>query len=151
MSEQQKLIPNLNEMMEESIEVSGEEATPELQIVAIQEERAKTRTETEQPQEEIRKRKRNAEESEIEQGEDVDVDDFVSKRALIIMEQTLLQKDFIRERGFIKLISPFREVIEKRGWSLLCKHKPVGFAVVVREFFAKLVWKKEKMCYVKGK
>ena len=47
-------------MMEEYVEVIGEEATLELQIVAIQEERAETRTEKEQPQEKSRKRKRNA-------------------------------------------------------------------------------------------
>ena len=81
----------------------------------------------------------------------MEVDDFVSARALVVMEQTLLKMDFIRERGFNKLISSFREVIEKRCWSLLCEHKPDGFAVVAREFFENLVGKKEKMCYVKGK
>ena len=60
-------------------------------------------------------------------------------------------KGFIGERGFNKLISPFREVIKKRGWNLLSVHKLTGFAVVVREFFANLVGKKEKMCYVRGK
>ena len=104
MSEQQNIIPNLNEMMEEYVGVSKEEATPALQTISIQEERVETRTETEQPQEESKKRKRNAEESEIEQGEDVEVDDFVSERALVVIEQTLLQKDFIEERGFNKLI-----------------------------------------------
>ena len=34
---------------------------------------------------------------------------------------------------------------------MLCKHKPSGFAIIVREFFANLVGKKEKMCYVRGK
>ena len=66
------------------------------------------------------------------------------------MEQTLLKKDSIGERGSNKLISPCREVIEKRGWSLLCEHKPAGFAVVVREFFANLVGKKKKMFYIRG-
>ena len=60
----------------------------------------------------------------------------------------MLQKDFIGERGFRKLISPFKEVIEKRGWSLLCEHKPTRFAAIVREFYAKMMGKKEKMCYV---
>ena len=67
------------------------------------------------------------------------------------MEKSLLQKDFIWERGFNKFISPFMEEMEKRGWNLLCKHKPAGFAVVVREFFANLVRKKEKSCHIKGK
>ena len=63
----------------------------------------------------------------------------------------MLQKDFIWERGFNKLISPFREVVEKRGWILLCENKLAGFAAIVREFFANLVGKKEKMCYIKEK
>ena len=36
-------------------------------------------------------------------------------------------RDFIGERGFNKLISPFQESIEKRGWNLFCKHKALGF------------------------
>ena len=61
-----------------------------------------------------------------------------------------MQKDFIGERGFMKLISPFREVIEKRGWNLFYEHKPAGFAILVCEFYANIVAKKEKTCYVKG-
>ena len=60
-------------------------------------------------------------------------------------------KDFIGERGFNRLISPFKEVIENRGSSLLCEHKPTGFATVVREFFSNLVRRREKTCYVKRK
>ena len=67
------------------------------------------------------------------------------------MEQTLQQKDFIGEKGFNKLISPFREEIEKRGWNLICEHKLAGFTVVVREFFANLVEKKERSFYIRGK
>ena len=90
MFEQQNLIPNLNEMMEEYVGISGEEATPELQNLSIQDEMAETRTETEQQLEETRKRKRDAEESETEQEEDVEIDDLVSKRAHVGMEQTLM-------------------------------------------------------------
>ena len=156
MSEQQNLILNLNQMMEECVGISREETTPKLYTVAIQDERAKTRMKIEQQPEESRKRKRNAEESETEQREDVEVDDLVfddlvSETTHVVMEQTLLYKDFIGERGFNKIISPFREEIEKRGWNLLCEHIPVGFAAVVREFFANLVDKKERNCYVRGK
>ena len=55
-----------------------------------------------------------------------------------------MQKDFVRERGFVKFIFPFREVIKKRRWSLLCEHKLVGFAALVGEFYANMVGKKEK-------
>ena len=62
-----------------------------------------------------------------------------------------MQKDFVRERGFVKFISPFKEVIEKKGWSLLYEHKPAGFAALVREFYANMVGKQEKTVYVRGK
>ena len=42
-------------------------------------------------------------------------------------------------------------MIEKRGWSLFCKHKPVRFAAVVREFYVNIMGKKEESCYVRGK
>ena len=61
MPEQQNLIPNLNEMMEEYVGISGEEATLELQTVTVQEEGVEERTEVEYPSEENRKRKRNVE------------------------------------------------------------------------------------------
>ena len=68
----------------------------------------------------------------------------------MVMKETLMQKYFIGERGFVQLISPLREVINKRGWSLFSEHKLVGFIAVVREFYANMVGKKEKTCYVKG-
>ena len=100
MSEQQILIPNLNEIMEEYVG-SEEEAMQELHTIVTQEEIHEARTETEQPLEERRKRKRNAEETGVEKEEENEVDELVSDRALVIMEQTLLQKkNFISERGF---------------------------------------------------
>ena len=62
MSEQQSLIPNLNEIMEE-YDGGEEETTLELHAVAVQEERAKTRIEIKQQQEKRRNRKRDVEES----------------------------------------------------------------------------------------
>ena len=95
-------------------------ATLELQTIATQEERLEERTEAKQPFEERRKRKWNAEETETEQAKEDEADEFVPDRAFIVMKQTMLQKYFIGKRGFNRFISPFREVIEKRGWSLLC-------------------------------
>ena len=150
MSKQYSLIPNLNEIMEEYVG-SEEEATQELQTVVTQEERLEVRTKTEKPLKEKRNRKRNAKKTETEQKEKDEADEFVSDIAFVIMEQTILQKNFISKRGFNQLISPFIEVLQKIGWSLLCEHKTIGFAVVVREFYANMVGKKEKMCYVRGK
>ena len=88
--------------------------------------------ETKQPIEEWRKRKRNTKDAKIEQEEEEDEEDeLISNVAYVVMKNTLQQKSFIGERGFNKLISPFREVIEKRRWNLFCKHKPVGFASLV--------------------
>ena len=39
------------------------------------------------------------------------------------LRDKLQNKDFIRERGFSKLISPVIETIEKIGWHLFCEHK----------------------------
>ena len=91
-----------------------EEATLKLQIMVMQEERK----ETEQPVEESRKRERNTKDAEIEQDEEKDEEDeLISNAAYVVMKDTLLKKSSIGERGFYKLISPFREVIEKRGWN----------------------------------
>ena len=63
----------------------------------------------------------------------------------------MMKKAFILVRGFKKPIPPFKEVIEKRGWSLLCEHHSARFATLVREFYSNLVGMKEKVCYIRGK
>ena len=59
-------------------------------------------------------------------------------------------RGFIVERGFNKLIS-FSEMLEKRGWKSLGKHKAPGCAAWVKEFFANMVEEKGKKVYVRGK
>ena len=54
------------------------------------------------------------------------------------------------ERGFRKLISPFSEVIEKRGWGFFYEHKAPGFSALAREFYANMVGMKEDSVYVRG-
>ena len=49
----------------------------------------------------------------------------------MVMKKTLMQKEFIGEIGFVKLISSLREVIDKRERSLFYEHKPARFAAVV--------------------
>ena len=88
-----------------------EEATPVLQIRVMQEKGK----ETGQPIEESRKRKRNIEDAKTEQEEEEDEEDeLISNAAYVVMKDTLEQQSFIGERGFYKLISPFREMIKKR-------------------------------------
>ena len=65
-------------------------------------------------------------------------------------EKNLSDKGFIGERGFGTFISPFAEIIEKRGWSLFCKHKPPGFAAMVREFYSNMIDMREDSIYVRG-
>ena len=58
--------------------------------------------------------------------------------------------EFVGERGFGKLISPFSEVIEKKGWGFFCEHKVSGFSALAREFYANMVGMKEDSVYVRG-
>ena len=114
MSKPSKLILNLNDIMEEYAKVE-EEAVQETQSGAMQEEEIpEARTETEQPTEEIRKRKKGAKEAGAEEREEK-VSDFVSELAYFAWRDKLQHKDFIGERDFSRLISPFQEVIENKG------------------------------------
>ena len=54
------------------------------------------------------------------------------------------------EWGFGKLISPFSELIEKRGWGFFCEHKAPGFSALSKEFYANMVGMKEESVYVRG-
>ena len=67
------------------------------------------------------------------------------------MEKKILNKRFIGERGFKKFIPPFKELVEKRGWNVICEHMPPEHAALVREFYANLVNRKGSKCYVRGK
>ena len=60
-------------------------------------------------------------------------------------------RGFIIERGFKKLISLFSEMLEKREWKSLGKHKALGCAAWVKEFFANMVEDEGKKLYVRGK
>ena len=60
-------------------------------------------------------------------------------------------RDFIGERGFSKLISPFLEIVESKGWHLFCELKAPGFVGVVKEFYANIVGIKDKTVYVRNK
>ena len=76
--------------------------------------------------------------------------DFVSKEAQELWNKVLFDKEFVCERGFGKLISPFSEVIEKRGWGFFCEHKAPGFSAHAREFYANMLGVKEDSIYVRG-
>ena len=77
-------------------------------------------------------RRREDEETESEK-------DFVSVEAKDLWNKLLADKGIVDERGFRKLISPFSEIIEKRGWEFFCAHKAPGFSTLPREFYANMV------------
>ena len=94
------------------------------------------------------KRQRTNEHVEEEATEDDK--DFISKEAHELRNKILFDKDFMGERGFGKLIPPFSEVIEKRGWGFFCEHKAPGFSALAREFYANMVGMKEDSVYVRS-
>ena len=71
--------------------------------------------------------------------------------AYIAWRDKLQRKDLIGERGFNKWISPFHELVERKGWHLLCEHKAPGFVDVVKEFYANMIGMKDKIVYVRGR
>ena len=60
-------------------------------------------------------------------------------KAVALIEKSLKDRGFIVEREFRMLISPFVEMLEKRGWQLLGEHKELGCAALVKEFFVNMV------------
>ena len=90
------------------------------------------------------KKKGKERQQEGEEGE------FVSEEAISIWKKHYAGKRFVGERGFSQLISPFKELIEQRGWGKFCKHQKFGYEAVVREFYSNLVGMKENSVYVRG-
>ena len=85
-----------------------------------------------------------------EKQQEEEEDEFVSEESYSIWKKYYAGKGFVGERGFSKLISPFKELIEQRGWGNFCKHQKSGYAAVVREFYSNLVGRKDNSVYVRG-
>ena len=73
----------------------------------------------------------------------------ISKKAEALMEGSLKDRGFISKRGFKKIVPPFVEMLENRGWQSLGEHKEPGYASLVKEFFANVVEKEGKRVYVR--
>ena len=138
MASNQDEITNLNKLIDEIMRESVE-AVEEVQLEP-------------QPREEINvEQGTQLEEDEQPEEETTEEDkDFISKEAQELWNKILFDKEFVCERGFRKLISPFSEVIEKRGWGFFCEHKAPGFSTLAREFYANMVGMKEDSVYVRG-
>ena len=146
MAEPSTLIPNLNEIMEKHAQPEGEvnlEPTGEVHLETTKENRPSEQPEVRQS---ARQQKRKGKERQQEEEED----DFVSEEAYSLWKKYYAEKGFIGERGFSQLISPFKELIEQRGWGKFCRHYKTGYAAIVREFYSNLVGRKENSVYVRG-
>ena len=97
-----------------------------------------------QPVTKQQRRKRKERQQEEEE------DEFISEEAFSIWKKHYVGKGFVGERGFSQLISPFKELIDQRGWGKFCKHQKSGYAAVVREFYSNLVGRKENSVFVRG-
>ena len=85
-----------------------------------------------------------------ERQQEEEEDEFISEEAFSIWKKHYGGKGFVGERGFSQLISPFKELIEQRGWGKFCKHQRSCYAAVVREFYSNLVRRKENSFFVRG-
>ena len=139
----------LNELIEEYTELDNETEQGS-QGVAVQVEDREDENEKQQLEgKESRKRKRGADEARGEQMKER-AKNFISEKAAALMEGSLKDRGFITERGLKKVITPFAEMIEKRGWESLGEHREPGCASLVKEFVANMVEKEEKKVYVRG-
>ena len=149
MAKPMNLVPNLNEMMTEYAAGEAEvHLEPHIETTLVAEPEVQGEEQNQAPK--INKQKRT-EQSRVEQNkESEDEKAFILDEAYSFWRENLSNRGFIGEMGFGKLVLPFVETLEKRGWSLFCMHKPPGFAVVVKEFYANMVEMKEDSVYVRG-
>ena len=138
MAETSDFVPNLEEIMEEYVQPEEETRQEELmekipteapEALAVSEERTN-------------KGKGKAREEEVE--------DFVLEEAYSNWKKHYANKGFVAERRFRNPITPFKEMIEQRGWEALCAHQKSGYAAVVREFYSNLVGRKDNTVFVRG-
>ena len=116
-------------------------------VKAVEEAQSKT-----QPEEEVNDEKGNQpeEEEQLEREKTEEEKDFISQEAKELWNKVMFDKEFVCERGFCKLISPFSEVITKRGWEFFCEHKAPGFSALPREFYANMVGMKDDSILVRA-
>ena len=143
------MVPNPSEIMEEYI-ASEEEVHLEPQTETIPVAEPEAQGEEQNPAQKERKQKRTEQVGAQQTEGSEDDKEFISDEAYSLWEKNMSDKGFIGEMGFGTLISPFSKIIEKMGWSLFFKHKPPGFATVVREFYANMIDMKEDSIFVRG-
>ena len=138
MAAPQENVANLNKLIDEIMR-EDVEAVEEVQLENQLEEEGNVNQgnpleEEEQPEKEITEEEK----------------DFISQEAKELWNKVMADKEFVCERGFGKLVSPFSEVMKKRGWEFFYEHKAPGFSALVREFYANMVGIKDDSVYVRG-
>ena len=84
----------------------------------------------------------------VEEGEDKA---FYSNKGEEAFKKHLAKKRHVEERGFKKLVSPFKKKVEGRGWETLSQHMEPGRRALVKEFYANFGERKDLTCYVRGR
>ena len=135
--------------MEEYVEWENETVQATKEATEQDEEMDEVNRIFEPIEEESRKRKRRTKETETEHRSER-ARNFISDKAVALMEKSLKERGFIVERGFKKFVSPFIEMLEKREWQVLGEHKEPGCPAMVMEFFANMVEEEGKKVYVRG-
>ena len=118
MADNQNLVPDLNKIINElmSEHCQGvEEVHLEPQSETVTNAELETQPAVEEPAEEERAAKRQKTVKRTEEEETESDKDDVSVEAKDLWNRLLADKGFVSERGFGKMISPFYEIIEKRG------------------------------------
>ena len=138
MAETSDFVPNLEEIMKEYVQPEEENRQEE----PIERIPTETPEALEISEERANKGKGKATEEEVE--------DFVSDEAYSNWKKYYANKGFVAERRFKNPITPFKEMIEKRGWKALCTHQRSGYAAVVRKFYSNLVGRKDNTVFVRG-
>ena len=94
------------------------------------------------------------EEIEVEVKVEVEVGEaraFYFDKGAQEFKKHLAKKGFVEDRGFKKLVSPFKDEIKKRGWEIVSQHMEPSRRTLVKEFYANLGERKNLTCYVRGR
>ena len=138
MAETSDFVPNLEEIMKEYVPLEEETRQEEL-MEKIPTEAPEAPAVSEEG---TNKGKEKAREEEVEE--------FVSEEAYSNWKKHYANKGFVVETRFRNPITPFKEMIEQRGWEALCAHQKSRYAAVVRELYSNLVGRKDNTVFVRG-
>ena len=135
MAEPSILIPNLNEIMEEYTQTEGE-----AHLEPTMENRPSEQPEVPPVTKQQRRKGKERQQEEEE-------DDFVSEEAFSNWKKNYAGKGFVGERGFSQLISPFKELIEQRGWEKILQTSKIWLCSSCQIILLQPCWEKRELCF----